>query len=91
MNRTVPNTRIIDYASTDFIPVAPKKSIIFLGSLILGLFIPFVVLYILKLIDSKIHTRREQLEKLAPNLDIVGEVPFIEDIQSTMGLSWHFC
>ena len=80
---TVPNTRIIDYASTDFIPVAPKKSIIFLGSLILGLFIPFVVLYILKLIDSKIHTR-EQLEKLAPNLDIVGEVPFIEDIQSTM-------
>ncbi len=80
---TVPNTRIIDYASTDFIPVAPKKSIIFLGSLILGLFIPFVVLYILKLMDSKIHTR-EQLEKLAPNLDIVGEVPFIEDIQSTM-------
>ncbi len=80
---TVPNTRIIDYANTDFIPVAPKKSIIFLASLILGLFIPFVVLYVLKLVDSKIHTR-EQLEKLAPNLDILGEVPFVENINSIM-------
>ena len=43
---TLPNTRIINYANTDFIPIAPRKSIIFLGSLILGLLIPFGVLYI---------------------------------------------
>ena len=52
-------------------------------SLMLGLLIPFVVLYILRLIDTKIHTR-EQLKKFIPNLDILGEVPFVEDIQSIM-------
>ena len=80
---TLPSTRIINYANTDFIPVAPKKLIIFLVSLVLGLFIPFLILYILKSVDSKIHTR-EQLEKLIPNLDMMGEVPFVEDIQSIM-------
>jgi len=78
---TLSNTRVINYAFTDFIPVAPKKQIIFLGAILLGLFIPFGILYILKLIDTKIHTR-EDLEKLIPNLDIMGEVPFVEDIQS---------
>ena len=78
---TLPNTRVINDAYTDFIPVAPKKQIIFLGAVLLGLFIPFGVLYLLKLIDTKIHTR-EDLEKLIPNLDILGEVPFVEDIQS---------
>ena len=78
---TLPNTRVINDAYTDLIPVAPKKQIIFLGAVLLGLFIPFGVLYLLKLIDTKIHTR-EDLEKLIPNLDILGEVPFVEDIES---------
>ena len=80
---TLPNTRVINYAYTNFIPVSPKKQIIYLGVILLGLLFPFGVLYILKLIDSKIHTR-EELEKLIPNLDILGEVPFVEDIQSIM-------
>jgi len=78
---TLPNTRVINDAYTDFIPVAPKKQIIFLGAVLLGLFIPFGVLYLLKLIDTKIHTR-DDLEKLIPNVDILGEVPFVEDIES---------
>ena len=78
---TLPNTRVINGAYTAFIPVAPKKQIIFLGAILLGLFIPFGILFLLKSIDTKIHTR-EDLEKLIPNIDIMGEVPFVEDIQS---------
>ncbi len=78
---TLPNTRVINYAYTDFAPVSPKKLIIYLGALLLGFLLPFGVLYILKHIDSKIHTR-EDLEKLIPNLNILGEVPFVEDVQS---------
>ena len=37
----------------------------------------------LKVIDTKIHTR-EQLEKLMPNFNILGEVPFVEDVESIM-------
>ena len=52
---TLPNTRVINYAHTNLTPVAPKKQIIVLGSVLLALLIPFGVIYILKLIDTKIH------------------------------------
>ena len=78
---TLPNTRVINYANTNIIPIAPKKQIIALGSVLLALLIPFGVIYILKLIDTKIHTR-EDLEKLIPNLDVLGEIPFVEDIKT---------
>ena len=77
----LPNTRVINYASSKELPISPKKSIIFLGSVLIALLMPFGVIYILKLIDTKIHTR-DDLEKLIPNLDILGEVPFVEDIKT---------
>ena len=78
---TLPNTRVINYAHTNLVPVAPKKQIIVLRSVLLALLIPFGVIYILKLIDTKIHTR-EDLEKLIPNLDVLGEIPFVEDVKT---------
>ena len=78
---TLPNTRVINYAHTNLTPVAPKKQIIVLGSVLLALLIPFGVIYILKSIDTKIHTR-EDLENLIPNLDVLGEIPFVEDIKT---------
>jgi len=78
---TLPNTRIINYANTNLTPVSPKRKIVYFGSLILGLLLPFSILYILKILDTKLHTR-EDLQKLAPNMSILGEVPFIEDINS---------
>jgi capsular exopolysaccharide synthesis family protein len=75
---TLPNTRVINSAYTDFNPVAPKKQIIFFGAVILGLFIPFGILYILKVIDTKINTR-EDLEDGLPGMPILGEVPLDEN------------
>jgi len=78
LESTLPNTRAINRAYTDSNPVAPKKQIIFLGAVLLGLFIPFGILYILKLIDTKINTR-EDLEDGLPSIPILGEVPFEEN------------
>ncbi|MDB2322232.1 polysaccharide biosynthesis tyrosine autokinase, partial [Flavobacteriaceae bacterium] len=78
---TLPNTRVINYAHTDYLPIAPKKTAVVLIAIILGFFIPFVILYLLKIIDTKIHTR-EDLETLMPNIGIMGEVPFLSDIKS---------
>jgi capsular exopolysaccharide synthesis family protein len=75
---TLPNTRVINSAYTESIPVAPKKQIIFLGAILLGLFIPLGILYILKLIDTKINTR-EDLEDGLPSIPILGEVPLDEN------------
>ena len=78
---TVPNTRVINYANTNMVPISPKKNYIIFGSILLSLFLPGLVLYILKITDSKIHSR-EQLSKLIPNLDFLGEVPFNDNVQS---------
>jgi len=75
---TLPNTRVINSAYTDSNPVAPKKQMIFLGAVLLGLLIPFGILYILKLIDTKINTR-EDLENGLPSIPILGEVPLDEN------------
>jgi len=75
---TLPNTRAINIAYTDFIPVAPKKLTIFIGAVIIGLFIPFGILYILKLIDTKINTREDLADGL-PGMPILGEVPLDEN------------
>jgi len=78
---TVPNTRVINYANTNMVPISPKKNYIIIGSILLSLFLPGLVLYILKITDSKIHSR-DQLSKLIPNLDFLGEVPFNDNVQS---------
>ena len=78
---TLPNTRVINNAFTNSRPLAPKRQLTYLRALFIGLFIPLGFLFLRKRMDTKIHTR-EDLEKLIPNIDIMGEVPFIEDIQS---------
>ena len=78
---TLPDTRVINFANTNIIPVSPKRNIIILGSVLLGLLLPFGILYILKLFDTKIHTR-EDLEKISNNLQLLGEVPFVEELDS---------
>ena len=73
---TVPNAKIIDYAYSNGIPVSPKKNIIYLAALLLGLLIPFIIIYILNLLDTKIHTRKD-IEELT-TIPFLGDVPHSE-------------
>ena len=61
-------------------PIAPLKMQIILLSLAIGLGIPFVIIFLLEISDTKIRSRKD-LEKLkAP---FIGEIPLAEDaIQS---------
>lgn len=71
-----PKSKVIDRAylvSED--PVSPKKPIIFLASLILGLLVPFSVIYVKDLMDNKIHNKTE-LETLVQNtVPVLAELP----------------
>lgn len=69
---TVGNTKVVDYAYSDGIPVSPKRKIIYLGAFLMGLFIPFGILYIRDLMDNKVHTHKD-LDKF--NLPQVGNIP----------------
>lgn len=77
----LPNLKVLSYGISDNYPLAPKKNIIYLGGLVIGLSIPFGILFLLKILDTKINTR-EDLEKGLTGLTILGEVPFDENYSS---------
>ena len=76
----LPNLKVLSYGVSGELPIAPKGKIIYLGALILGLLIPFGVLYLIKLLDTKINTR-EDLEQGLKGISILGEVPFDENLK----------
>ena len=71
-----PNAIIIDRAESAPNAVAPKKKIFLLGAIIIGLLIPFIIIYLSELLDTKIHTR-EAVEKVL-NIPILGDIPKLE-------------
>ena len=74
----LPNLKVLSFGISDIFPVSPKKNIIYLGGLFVSIIIPFGILFLLKILDTKINTR-EDLEKGLKGLTILGEVPFDEN------------
>jgi len=71
-----PKSKVIDYAyKVSPFPVTPKTKIIYLASLILGLLLPFSIIYIYDLLDNKIHNKNG-LEKIVENsIPVLAELP----------------
>lgn len=70
-----PKSNIVDkayIASPE--PVKPKKPITYLASLILGLLVPFGVIYLKDLLDTKIHNKHN-LEEITKDVPVLGELP----------------
>ncbi len=80
---TEPSIKVVEYAITDNIPVSPKPKIIYLGALLLGLLIPFGVLYLLFLFDTKIYSKDDLLE-LNLGAPILAEIPEIVEQSNKM-------
>jgi len=74
---TEPTIKVIEYALSSDIPILPRKQIIFLIALLISLLIPFGVLYIFFLFDTKIHSR-EDIESHNSSLNVLGEIPFFD-------------
>ena len=70
---TANNAKIIDDAIADVIPVSPKRSIIYLAALCLGIAIPVVVIFLIDLTKFKIEGRAD-VEKLT-SVPVVGDIP----------------
>lgn len=69
---TEPSIKVVEYAVSESKPIFPNKLSIYSISLLIGLLIPFLFVFLIFLFDTKIHNR-EDLEKLG--LPLVGEIP----------------
>jgi len=70
---TVPNAKIIDVAYSTGSPVYPKNKIIYLLAFFLGIFVPFVFIYIYDLLDTKVHNKGDVESELS--VPFLGDVP----------------
>lgn len=71
---TVPNTKVIDYAITQLGPISPKRQQIYLASFLIGLLIPFGILFVIFFLDDKIHIVGD-VEKIAKGIPVLAEIP----------------
>ncbi len=78
---TANNAKIIDAAIPDEAPVAPKKMMILLVALVLGMGIPVGVIYLISLTQVTIEGRAD-VEKLT-TLPVIGDIPVADGLKGS--------
>ena len=73
LNVNSSNSRFIDKAISDDNPVSPKKPIILLFGVLLGILIPFLIFYIYDLFDTKVKSSKQIKQLLS--IPFIGDVP----------------
>ncbi|OWP86797.1 tyrosine protein kinase [Flavobacterium covae] len=69
---TAPNSKIIDKAYALENPISPKPLIIYFVAILVGLLIPFIIIYLKDLLNTKVQTKAD-LDKLG--IPFLGDVP----------------
>lgn len=68
-----PKARVLDFAYVSS-QIAPKPLIIFSAAFILGLLLPFAMIYLRELFNNKVKTKHD-VEKLSDGIPVIGEIP----------------
>ncbi len=71
-----PSIKVIDSARSSLTAVSPQKEIVLIGSSILGILIPIMLLYVWFLLDNKIHTRKQLKSLLGEEIPVIAEIPY---------------
>ncbi|WP_168796647.1 GumC family protein [Cognatitamlana onchidii] len=73
---TLPSAKIIEPAY-DLGPVSGNKMVTYFGAIFVGFLIPFLVIYIVDLLDTKIHNK-EDLQNEIYTIPVLGEIPNVK-------------
>ncbi|AVR45286.1 tyrosine protein kinase [Christiangramia fulva] len=79
---TAPKAKIVDRAYSLGV-VFPNSRSIYLGAFLAGLLIPFMIVYLKRLLNNKVE-KREDLETAVKEIPIVGEIPKIQKKESDL-------
>lgn len=69
---TIPDSRIVNPAQSSSIPIKPVKSSLYLSFLLIGLFLPIIVIFIKESLNNRIR-KSSQIEKLT-KATVLGQV-----------------
>ncbi|TGV03962.1 GumC family protein [Flavivirga rizhaonensis] len=84
LTATSPTAKIIDEAyNSNGGPISPNKQITYIAALFFGLIIPFSLIYLGHLLDTKIHNK-EDLEREIKNITVLGEIPRVKRNGNTL-------
>ena len=70
---TAPVAKVVDFAYTSSSPISPKRSVVYLAGLVIGLAIPIAILYLIYLFDTKVTSKEQIQAKL--DIPIIAEIP----------------
>lgn len=79
MVSTNPSLKVLEYAQSNGVPVAPKKLYLYLIAIIVGIFVPFILIFTRFYLDTKIHSKEELSNYISNAIPIIGEIPFINN------------
>ncbi|WP_400076803.1 GumC family protein [Winogradskyella sp. R77965] len=75
---TEPSIKIVEKALSGSGPISPKSNIVYAGAILGGLLIPFGILYLIFMLDTKLHSK-EDITKINANIPVIGEIPNIKN------------
>ncbi len=80
---TEPSIKVVEYALSTSLPISPKPRIAYIVAILAGLLIPFGVFYIMFMLDTKVHGKKD-IENLVSDIPVAAEIPRIKDKDKTI-------
>ena len=73
-----PSIKIVDEAIANKTPLSPKRTTIYLTGFLVGLLVPFMIIFLYYMFDTKIH-KKETIEVGLDEIPVLSEIPWIEE------------
>ncbi|MHA7943033.1 GumC family protein [Formosa sp. 3Alg 14/1] len=74
---TSPSVKVVEYAASSGLPVSPDSKGMYIKGLLVGLLVPFGILFLIFKSDNKIHDKSDIL-KFTRKIPIIGEIPEVK-------------